>query len=337
MDIKGYKAFDKNWVCRDKQYTCPGTFVEDGKLELGKHGMHFCKNLIDCYKYANNGEIHLAEVIAHGQVLEEGDRCCTDNLEIVRELSLQEISELTNYGQNCNGIGNVGCQNDGSWNTGYHNKGHYNTGRYNYGSENTGDNNYGNCNAGNNNKGQFNIGRYNIGNNNCGSYNQGDYNAGDYNTGCYNSGKYNDGGYNTGDCNNGNFNSGDWNLCNYSNGCFNTTEPTICLFNKPSQWTYSDWLKSKAKHILEGMCTRAITWVPYHEMTEEEKAAHPKGNFTLGYLKRVKDTCSPQEWWDNLPPEAKAEIRSIPNFDRVVFQNITGIDVEGAKSKNARV
>jgi hypothetical protein len=26
--VKGYKVFNSDWTCRDKQYTCPGTFEE---------------------------------------------------------------------------------------------------------------------------------------------------------------------------------------------------------------------------------------------------------------------------------------------------------------------
>ena len=54
----------------------------------------------------------------------------------------------------------------------------------------------------------------------------------------------------TGLCNSGNRNSGDWNKTNFSNGCFNTVEPKIHLFNKPSEWTYRDWLNSETRYLL---------------------------------------------------------------------------------------
>lgn len=28
--VHGYKAFEKDWTCLDKQYTCPGLFEEEG-------------------------------------------------------------------------------------------------------------------------------------------------------------------------------------------------------------------------------------------------------------------------------------------------------------------
>lgn len=49
--VHGYKAFEKDWTCLDKQYTCPGLFEEEGKLEICRNGIHFCRNLIDCFNY----------------------------------------------------------------------------------------------------------------------------------------------------------------------------------------------------------------------------------------------------------------------------------------------
>lgn len=42
--VHGYKAFEKDWTCLDKQYTCPGLFEEEGKLEICRNGIHFCRN-----------------------------------------------------------------------------------------------------------------------------------------------------------------------------------------------------------------------------------------------------------------------------------------------------
>ena len=39
--IKGYKVFNPDWTCIDKQYTCPGKFEEDAPLCLCKAGMRF--------------------------------------------------------------------------------------------------------------------------------------------------------------------------------------------------------------------------------------------------------------------------------------------------------
>ena len=72
-----------------KQYSCPGMFEEYGKLEMCRNGMHFCKNLMNCFHYIHySPELKIAEVIAHGDVIiEEDGRCCTNKLEVVKEIS----------------------------------------------------------------------------------------------------------------------------------------------------------------------------------------------------------------------------------------------------------
>lgn len=145
--IKGYKVFNPDWTCRDFQYTCPGIFEEDVDPEVCERGFHFCLNLSDCFGYYPfNPENKVAEIICLGKIAGKGDKCCTNKIEIVRELTWEEVLRLVNTGKGCSGL----------------------------------------C------------------------------------------------------------NSGDWNKTNFSNGCFNTESPKIYLFNKPSDWTYQDWLNSDA-------------------------------------------------------------------------------------------
>ena len=67
--VKGYKVFNPDWTCRDKQYTCPSTFEENVNPSVCNVGMHFCKNAADCFNYYQfNPDNHVAEVIAHGTV-----------------------------------------------------------------------------------------------------------------------------------------------------------------------------------------------------------------------------------------------------------------------------
>ena len=292
--VKGYKVFNPDWTCRDKQYTCPGTFEETGDISVCSKGMHFCKKAADCFSYYDfDPNNHVAEVIAHGEVLEDGDKCCTDKLEIVREIPWAEVLEIVN---------------SGNYNSGNRNSGDYNSGDYN-----SGDYNSGYCNSGD----------YNSGNRNSGDYNSGDYNSGDYNSGYCNSGDYNSGNYNS-----GNYNSGDYNSGNYSNGCFNTSESKIYLFNKPSEWTYRDWLNSEARALLNQIDYEILDWICFKDMSDEEKAAHPEAETTGGYLKELDKSECATSWWLGLGEEEKAIIKAIPNFDPAIFKQITGIDVE---------
>ena len=286
--IKGFKVFNPDWTCspngNTKQYTCPGKFEEDVTPIRCGQGMHFCKVAADCFNYYSfNPDNHVAEVAAYGEVVEEGDKCATNKLEIIREIPWAELLEMVNTGKGCAGL----C-NSGDWNSG-------------------------NRNSGNRNSGNRNSGDWNSGNRNSGNRNSGDWNSGDWNSGNRNS---------------GNRNSGDWNNTNFSNGCFNTVEPTIHLFNKPSSWTYRDWLNSEARYLMNQIQGDILEWVYLSDMTDEEKAEHPEAETTGGYLKELDNSECAVIWWRSLNQCQKNVIMAIPNFDKAIFKEITGIDVD---------
>ena len=292
--VKGYKVFNSDWTCRGKQYTCPGKFEEDVTPIQCRRGMHFCKKAADCFNYYSfDPNNKVAEVIAYGEVSEEGDKCATNKLEVVREIPWSELLGLVNTGKGC-------------------------TGRCNSGNRNSGNRNSGNSNSGNRNSGYWNSGNCNSGDHNSGNCNSGDCNSGDCNSGDWNSGNRNS----------GNRNSGDWNKCSFSNGCFNTTSPKIYLFNKPSSWTYRDWLNSEACCLIERISDNVVQWVQYSNMTDEEKAEHPEAETTDGYLKKLDNSECAVIWWRGLSDGQKAIITAIPNFDKAIFKEITGIDVD---------
>lgn len=167
----------------------------------------------------------------------------------------------------------------------------------------------------------------NLGKGNAGLWNSGDNNSGYRNSGDWNSGLYNSGDWNSGNYNSGNRNSGDWNKTNFSSGCFNTQEPKILLFNKPSDWTYRDWLNSDARYILNQIPEERLNWVNFNDMTEEEKKSHLDCKITRGYLKKIDAKTSVQEWWDNLSDNQKACVTNLPNFDANIFYECTGIKI----------
>ena len=337
--VHGYKVFNSDWTCRGKKYTCPGKFEEEGELKVCGHGMHFCQTAADCFNYYSfNSKHKVAEVIAYGEVLTNCDKSCTDKLEIVREIAWDEVLQIVNTGKNCTGLRNSGNYNSGDRNSGNFNSGNCNSGNYNTGNRNSENFNTGYRNSGNSNSGDYNTGDYNTGYRNSGDCNTGDYNTRDYNIGDYNSGNYNTGDYNTGDYNTGNYNTGnynsgdcntgDWNKSSFNNGCFNTKKQKIMLFNKPSDWTYDDWLYSEARDLLTKIPRAVIEWVSKEDMTDEEKAEYPTYKTTGGYLKVPDESECRQLWWDRLPKRSKTVIKSIPNFDSKLFKECTGIDVD---------
>lgn len=126
--IKGFKVFNPDWTCspngNTKQYTCPGKFEEDVTPVWCGQGMHFCKVAADCFNYYDfNPDNHVAEVAAYGEIVEEGDKCATNKLEIIREIPWAELLEMVNTGKGCAGLCNSGDRNSGDWNSGDCNSG----------------------------------------------------------------------------------------------------------------------------------------------------------------------------------------------------------------------
>ena len=232
--VHGFKVFRPDWTCdptgyNPKQYTCPGKFEEEGELDVCGHGMHFCQTAADCFNYYSfNSENKVAEVIAYGDVRTDGDKSCTDKLEIVREIPWDEVLRIVNIGKNC-----------------------------------------------------------------------------------------------TGRCN-----TGDWNKSSFNTGCFNTEEQKIMLFNKPSDMTYSEWLGSDARYLLNQIPKDVVEWVYEEDMTDAEKAAHPTYETTGGYLKVLDESECGQLWWGSLSDRRKEIIKAIPNFDAEIFFQCTGVRVD---------
>ncbi len=125
--VKGFKVLNPDWTCKNKQYGCPGRFEEDVTPSVCNEGMHFCKKAADCFNYYRfDPENKVAEVVAYGTVAEDGDKCCTDKLEIVREIPWAEVLEIVNMGKGCTGLCNSGDCNSGDWNSGNRNSGNRN-------------------------------------------------------------------------------------------------------------------------------------------------------------------------------------------------------------------
>lgn len=112
--IKGYKGMDANMRCRGMQYDVGKTYHVDGKIEMCKNGLHFCKNLVDVFNfYPNNGN-RFFEVETRGQVCEEGVKCATATLTVLRELTAAEINRVFYGNGNGYGYGYDSCCEEGN-------------------------------------------------------------------------------------------------------------------------------------------------------------------------------------------------------------------------------
>ena len=169
-----------------------------------------------------------------------------------------------------------------------------------------------------------NTGVFNSGDCNSGIFNSGDCNSGNWNSGSRNSGDWNSGRGNSGSRNSGNWNSGDWNSGNCNSGFFCTNSPKLRLFNKETDFTMEEFMKTEWYAVLTSGEFNLTKWRAY---TDEEKAQDERKRFIGGELITIpyKEACA--NWWASLSEKDKAIIKTIPNFDANIFAEITGIDV----------
>ena len=96
--MKGYKAYNKGLICRDKQYKIGEVFEED-RAEACLCGMHYCKNPLDCLDHYplidDNGEIvemtEVEDLDEENRDTENNKKYCTKKLKIGAKLSLCEM------------------------------------------------------------------------------------------------------------------------------------------------------------------------------------------------------------------------------------------------------
>lgn len=102
--IKGYKMFNNDWTCKGFQYEVGKTYHYDGEISLCESGFHFCEKLEDCFKnYACIPWNRIAEIEAKGNIIRGDDKCVTDIITIIKEISFNSIKEIIKK-QNCNGV-----------------------------------------------------------------------------------------------------------------------------------------------------------------------------------------------------------------------------------------
>ena len=98
--MKGYKAFEKGLICRGKQYA-ENTVFEEGKAEICKSGMHFCKDPLEVLEYYplvdNNGNINeFAEVEALDDAhTDDNKKYCTKRLKIGAKISFAKLVQAS--------------------------------------------------------------------------------------------------------------------------------------------------------------------------------------------------------------------------------------------------
>lgn len=290
------KGFDKDLRCRGMQFEVGkeySTGVADADISLCTNTVfHFCDSLQKVhthYSVMPEEDNRFCEIEVLGALVSDDTKCGSNRIRIVREILGDELNIMRGLTD-----GNTGVFNSGNWNSGIFNSG--------------------DCNSG-----IFNSGDRNSGNWNSGSRNNGNWNSGSRNSGDWNSGRGNSGSHNSGD-----WNSGDWNSGNCNSGFFCTNSPKLRLFNKETDFTMEEFIKTEWYAVLTSDEFNLTKWRAY---TDEEKAQDERKRFIGGELITIpyKEACA--NWWASLSEKDKAIIKTIPNFDANIFAEITGIDV----------
>ena len=290
------KGFDKDLRCRGMQFEVGkeySTGAADADISLCTNTVfHFCDSLKKVhthYSVIPEEDNRFCEIEVLGALVSDDTKCGSNRIRIVREILGDELNIMRGLTD-----GNTGVFNSGNWNSG-------------------------DCNSG-----DWNSGYYNSGNRNSGNWNSGSRNSGDWNSGSRNSGDWNSGRGNSGSRNSGNWNSGDWNSGNCNSGFFCTNSPKLRLFNKETDFTMEEFIKTEWYAVLTSGEFNLTKWRAY---TNEEKAQDERKRFIGGELIAIpyKEACA--NWWASLSEKDKAIIKTIPNFDANIFAEITGIDV----------
>ena len=290
------KGFDKDLRCRGMQFEVGkeySTGVADADISLCTNTVfHFCDSLRKVhthYSVIPEEDNRFCEIEVLGALVSDDTKCGSNRIRIVREILGDELNIMRGLTD-----GNTGVFNSGIFNSGIFNSGDCNSGNWNSGSRNSG-------------------------NWNSGSRNSGDWNSGRGNSGDWNSGRGNSGSHNSGD-----WNSGDWNSGNCNSGFFCTNSPKLRLFNKETDFTMEEFIKTEWYAVLTSGEFNLTKWRAY---TDEEKAQDERKRLISGELITIpyKEACA--NWWASLSEKDKAIIKTIPNFDANIFAEITGIDV----------
>ena len=96
--IVAYKAFDKNFRCRDFQYEVGKEYEIKGEIKCCERGFHACESPMEVFDYYDMFNSRFAEVEQSGQIDKEDDnkstKICSSRIKIKAELKLADIINI---------------------------------------------------------------------------------------------------------------------------------------------------------------------------------------------------------------------------------------------------
>lgn len=119
--------------------------------------------------------------------------------------------------------------------------------------------------------------------------------------------------------NTGKGNSGKGNSGNRNSGYYNSDTPTVRMFNKDTGLSFKELR-------IPFLDVKTNVWVSESDMTDDEKQKNSHFYITKGYLKTIpyKEAFKPA--WE-LNEEFQRDVVKLPNFDKDIFFEITGVRV----------
>lgn len=96
----GYKGFDKDFKCHGFQYEVGKTYRHKGAIDLCAAGFHFCRDPFGVFNFYDPCCSRFAEIEATGDIDSDNfGKSCTNEIRIVRELTLAEMIQAATHGE----------------------------------------------------------------------------------------------------------------------------------------------------------------------------------------------------------------------------------------------
>ena len=98
--LRAFKAFNKDWTCREFQYEVGESYHQDGEIKCCKNGFHACCNPLSVfnYYYGYLDNLHFAEVELSGDMVWDftNEKTAASDIRIIRELTVSELMDIYN-------------------------------------------------------------------------------------------------------------------------------------------------------------------------------------------------------------------------------------------------
>ena len=90
--------------------------------------------------------------------------------------------------------------------------------------------------------------------------------------------------------------------------------------------TWDEWYNHPAYDASRYL--KVTEWINWESMTDDKKKEYPKAFVTGGYVKVYTYHEAWANLWAKLSDSKKDSFKTLPNFDAVIFEEVTGISLK---------